>query len=118
MGEEAELRDGTWTVMFTDLVDSTAQRARIGDAAADHLRRQHDEIVTAAAREHGGRWIKGLGDGAMTAFTACTDALSAAVTVQQRVGRWNSTAREPLAVRIGISVGDLEAHAGDLHGMA
>ena len=34
--------------MFTDLVESTAQRARVGDEAADELRREHDRIVAAA----------------------------------------------------------------------
>jgi hypothetical protein len=36
------LRDGMWAVLFTDVVGSTAQRARIGDAAGDELRREHD----------------------------------------------------------------------------
>jgi len=107
-----------WAVLFTDLADSTAQRARIGDDAADTLRREHDEIVAGAAQEHRGVWIKGLGDGAMTAFGACADALAAAVTIQQRVARRNLDARDPMAMRIGVSVGDVHEEGGDLFGMA
>jgi class 3 adenylate cyclase len=113
-----ELRDGMWAVLFTDLTDSTAQRVRVGDEAADDIRREHDEIVASAVSEHRGVWVKGLGDGAMTAFAACADALAAAVDIQQRVARRNLDAREPIAVRIGLSVGDVHAERGDLHGMA
>jgi class 3 adenylate cyclase len=38
----------TATVLFTDLVGSTALRARIGEEAADELRHTHDAIVTDA----------------------------------------------------------------------
>ncbi len=40
-----QLRSGTWTIVFTDLVGSTPQRTRIGDVAADALRREHDRIL-------------------------------------------------------------------------
>src|SRR5262245_62354387 len=35
----------TYTVMFTDLVGSTAQRTRIGDQAADELHKQHHALL-------------------------------------------------------------------------
>ncbi|MCZ7629016.1 MAG: hypothetical protein M5U19_08080 [Microthrixaceae bacterium] len=35
----------TVSVMFTDLVDSTATMYRLGEAAADALRREHDEML-------------------------------------------------------------------------
>ena len=34
------------TVLFTDLVDSTAMRSRIGDDLADDVRREHDELIS------------------------------------------------------------------------
>ena len=39
---------GLTAVVFTDLVDSTELRTRIGEDAADDLRRAHDDALTAA----------------------------------------------------------------------
>jgi len=51
--------------LFTDVVDSTAWRVRVGDAAADarmaELERMSRDVVAA----HGGSVVKGLGDGVM-----------------------------------------------------
>src|SRR5207248_682268 len=40
------LRSGTWTIVFTDLVGSTAQRTRVGARAADALPRDDDLFGT------------------------------------------------------------------------
>ncbi|MGH9289490.1 MAG: ATP-binding protein [Acidimicrobiales bacterium] len=111
-----QLHSGTWTIVFTDLVGSTAQRTRIGDVAADALRREHDRILGDAVAQHGGTIVKGTGDGAMVAFAGAADALAAAVAVQQRIERRNRTAVEPLKLRVGIAIGDAEYEDGDLHG--
>lgn len=113
-----QLRSGTWTIVFTDLVGSTPQRTRIGDVAADALRREHDRILADAVAQHGGMIIKGTGDGAMVAFAGAAGALAAAVAVQQRIERRNRTAVEPLQLRVGISIGDVVYEDGDLHGTA
>src|SRR5262245_1511922 len=107
-----------WAVMFTDLVASTAQRARVGDARGDDLRREHDAIVDAAAAAHDGQVVKGTGDGAMVAFSGAADAIAAAVEIQRRIARRNLGSDEPLGLRIGISLGDLAVERGDLHGLA
>ena len=112
------LHGGMWAVVFTDMVESTRQRARIGDPAADEIRRAHDVIVRRVAEARGGHVVKGLGDGAMVAFGAAHDALAAAGAIQQEIELHNRTAPEPLALRIGISLGDVEHEDGDLHGMA
>jgi hypothetical protein len=107
-----------WAVIFTDLVGSTSQRARLGDDAADALRREHDSIVQRAAALHGGEIIKGLGDGAMVVFRGASDAMAAGAAIQQAVDRRNPVATEAINVRVGISLGDLVYESGDLHGMA
>ena len=107
-----------WAVLFTDIVGSTEQRARLGDVAGDALRREHDAIVARAAAERGGRVVKGTGDGAMVAFSAAADAIAAGIAVQQQIERHNRDASEPLALRVGISLGDLVFEGGDLHGLA
>lgn len=66
------------TVMFTDLVGSTALRARVGEDAAEVLRSLHDAILIEAITSHNGRVVKHLGDGMMAAFTSCADAVGGA----------------------------------------
>jgi class 3 adenylate cyclase len=106
----------TYTVMFTDLVDSTAQRARIGDNAADDLRRRHDALLSAQVQAHSGEVIKSTGDGIMAAFLGAADGIACAVAVQQSIHEWNESNVEQLGVRIGISLGDARLENGDLFG--
>jgi len=112
------LRSGTWAVLFTDMVGSTDQRVRLGDRAGDSLRHEHDTIVRQAALRTGGEIVKGTGDGSMVAFPGAADAIAAGIAIQQGVERRNARAEEPLAVRVGISLGDLVFEADDLHGLA
>ena len=112
------LRNGTWAVLFTDIVGSTEHRARLGDEQGDALRREHDSAVARGALSHEGHLIKGTGDGAMVAFPGAADSIAAAITIAQGVELRNRAASEPLEIRIGISVGDLVYEDGDLHGLA
>ncbi|MFN0027932.1 MAG: ATP-binding protein [Acidimicrobiales bacterium] len=105
-------------ILFTDLVGSTAMRAALGEEAADQLRRQHDQLLTAEVHAQRGVVVKGSGDGVMAAFASATDALNAAVTAQQALWRYNQTAPAgaELAVRMGLSVGDVSWEDGDCFG--
>ena len=58
-----DVRSGTVTVVFTDLVDSTALRQTLGDDDADALRPRHDAMIREACAAHGGTEVKSLGDG-------------------------------------------------------
>ena len=111
-------RSGLLAVLFTDMAGSTEQRARLGDAAGDALRREHDTIVARALRLHGGELVKGTGDGSLCSFESTVDALAVAVAIQQGVERRNRRALEPLALRAGVSAGELVFEDGDLHGLA
>jgi class 3 adenylate cyclase len=42
---EGGLTAGTATILFTDLVGSTELRTRLGDLAADEVRRAHDQLL-------------------------------------------------------------------------
>ncbi len=115
----ADGRIGTATVMFTDLVASTQLRQRLGEDAAELLRVQHDRLLTDRVESNDGRVIKRLGDGVMASFGSCTDALAAAVAIQQAIDLDNRRpGGEDLAVRIGISVGDVTFDGGDCFGLA
>ena len=108
----------TATVLFTDLVGSTELRGRLGEEAADELRRVHDRLLTQAVERNGGRVLKGLGDGIMASFPGAADAVAAAVAVQQAVDRLNRSAKGsvPLSVRVGMSAGDVAFEDDDVHG--
>ena len=108
----------TATVLFTDLVGSTELRARLGEEAAEQLRREHDRLLTEVVEANAGRVVKGLGDGIMAAFAGATDAVAAAVAIQQAVDRLNRSGKAAvaLALRVGVSAGDVSFEDDDVHG--
>ena len=81
-GMAADARVGTATVLFTDLVGSTALRTRLGEEAAEALRAEHDRLVASAIEAERGRVVKSLGDGLMAVFEASADAVAAGVAIQ------------------------------------
>src|SRR2546423_180452 len=105
----------TASVLFTDLVGSTELRGRLGEEAADELRRKHDQLLAQAVEANNGRVIKGLGDGIMATFAGASDAVSAAVAIQQAVDRLNRSGKAafPLTVRAGLSAGDVSFEDDD-----
>jgi class 3 adenylate cyclase/tetratricopeptide (TPR) repeat protein len=105
-------------VLFTDLVGSTELRGRLGEEAADELRRRHDQLLSRAVEAHNGRVVKGLGDGIMATFSGASEAVAAAVAIQQGIDRLNRSGKEavPLAVRVGLSAGDVSFEHDDVHG--
>ena len=101
---------GTWTVLFTDQVGSTAMRVRVGEEVYDGIRVDLDARVTAALAAHGVGVTKSTGDGVTAGFTSTAAALRCAVAIQQAVALRNGTTSEgagaeAVALRIGISVG-------------
>ena len=106
----------TAIVLFTDLVGSTELRSRLGEDAAEALRHKHDALVTGAVKASGGTVVKNLGDGVMATFAGATDAVGAAVAIQQAIGRHNRSGAAALGVRIGISAGDVVFEENDCFG--
>jgi class 3 adenylate cyclase/tetratricopeptide (TPR) repeat protein len=99
--------EGTVTLLFTDLVGSTELLSRIGDEAAEGVRRAHFRLLRDTVSARGGHEVKNLGDGLMVAFPSAADAVRCAIEMQQAVGRHNLRAgEEELAVRVGLHVGE------------
>lgn len=88
-------------MVFTDLVGSTDLRGRLGEDAAEELRRTHDRLLAGAVESNGGRVVKGLGDGVMAAFSGALDAVAAAVAIRQAVDRLNRSGKTPVPWRCG-----------------
>lgn len=107
-------RTATLSVLFVDVVGSTDLRVQLGEDAADDLRRGLEAGLTEATGAHGGRVVKGLGDGVLAVFDAAGDAVAAATTMHQN-------APQTVVLRIGISTGDVAVEpasnpSGDVFG--
>jgi class 3 adenylate cyclase/tetratricopeptide (TPR) repeat protein len=106
----------TAIVLFTDLVGSTELRSQLGEAAAEDLRRQHDALVTGGVVGSGGTVVKNLGDGFMATFGGASDAVAAAIAIQQAIARHNRVSGTPIQVRVGVSAGDVVYEDADCFG--
>jgi class 3 adenylate cyclase len=108
---------GIAAIVFTDLVGSTVQRVALGGESADALRRAHDRLLADAVATHHGTVAKHVGDGIMATFAGAADAVAAAVVIQQAIDAHNRRApATPLAVRVGLSLGDVTWENGDCFG--
>src|SRR5688572_9557661 len=103
---------GVVALLFTDLVRSTELLARLGDDAADELRRRHFAGLRQAVAASNGEEIKSLGDGLMVSFTSPVAALSCAVAMQ------GSVEGSGLELRVGVHAGEPIREESDLFGAA
>lgn len=107
---------GLVAILFTDLVGSTDAAARLGEERAEQLRQTHFSLLREAIKGHAGTEVKNLGDGLMVAFGAASDAAACAVAMQQAVERNNRRGDEPLAMRVGVAVGEASHEDADYFG--
>lgn len=100
------------TVLFTDIVASTAHAARVGDRGWKELLESHHELVRAELTRFRGREIDTAGDG----FFASFDGPARAVRCAQAI----TMAVRPLGVevRAGIHTGEVETIDGKVGGLA
>jgi class 3 adenylate cyclase len=106
---EGEMRIAT--VMFTDIVNSTARTAAIGHRAWRTVLDQHDVLVRAVLQRHRGREVKTMGDGFLAVFDTASPAVRCATEIL------NGAAQIGLTVRAGIHVGEVEMRNDDVSGL-
>ena len=104
------------TVLFTDMVGSTALASSMSPDAADALRREHFSALRQAVAELGGREVKNLGDGVMVVFGAASMALACAVAMQQAIERDNRGRDDAVGLRVGLSGGEVSFEDDDYFG--
>jgi class 3 adenylate cyclase len=107
----------TATVLFTDIVDSTSTRIRLGEEAADQLFARHDRVLRAVARVHRVAFIKSIGDGIMAVFDSATSAFMAATAIEHAVAAENRRSPVAIEIRSGLSSGDVIWTADDVQGL-
>jgi len=98
--------DGTVTIVFTDIVDSTVLTARLGDHAWLELLRRHNAVIEDATSAHGGTVVETQGDGSMLAFPSARRAVACAQAIQIGIDSAFADASPPIRVRIGVHTGD------------
>ena len=102
----------TSTILFTDIVSSTEQSARMGHRKWTNLTDDHDAMVRATLGRYRGREVKTTGDGFLATFDSTTRAVHAAreiVTGARTLG---------LEVRAGVHNGEIEVRPNDVVGLA
>jgi class 3 adenylate cyclase/DNA-binding CsgD family transcriptional regulator/tetratricopeptide (TPR) repeat protein len=118
-GGASALPGGLVALLFTDLVGSTDLLERLGDGAAEAIRREHFGLLRNAIAATRGREVKTLGDGVMAVFDSAVEAVGCAVEVQKAAGlRDRPTQAEPLRIRIGVHVGEPIHDEDDFFGTA
>lgn len=106
----------TATILISDLVGSTELRSKLGEERAEVVRREHDRSLIDAAEANGGTVVKGLGDGVLVMFAGAAEAVAAGVAMQRAVDLHARNEHLELAIRVGISAGDVTLEDGDCFG--
>ena len=108
---------GPVTVLFTDIVGSTAMTQALGDAGAQNVVRAHNRVVREALSANAGSEVKHTGDGIMASFNRTSDGVDAAIQIQRETAQHNLNNPElPLHLKIGLNAGEPIAEDNDLFG--
>ena len=110
--EEVELESVLATVLFTDIVDSTARQAEIGDRGWADLLRDHHAVVRGCLARYRGRELDTAGDGFFAAFDGPARAIRCAQAIVAAVRPLG------LQVRAGLHTGECRTIDGKIAGLA
>jgi class 3 adenylate cyclase len=100
------------TILFTDIVDSTAKAAELGDARWRELLQQHHALVRRNLARFQGREMDTAGDGFFASFDGPARAIRCADAITKAVGELG------LSVRAGLHTGECEAVDDKIGGIA
>jgi class 3 adenylate cyclase len=101
----------TATILFTDMVASTEQSARMGHRKWTALTDQHDTMIRATLARYRGHEVKSIGDGFLATFDATTRAVRAAVEIVTQAKNMG------IEVRAGVHLGEVEIRPDDVVGL-
>lgn len=100
------------TVLFTDIVESTARAGEMGDSRWHRLLDLHDETARRELARHSGELVKSTGDGILATFEGPGRGISFASMFR------SDLAALGLPIRTGIHTGEVELRGDDVGGMA
>jgi class 3 adenylate cyclase len=110
--EEAEFDRVLATVLFTDIVGSTAKAAELGDTAWKQLVDRHHATVRALLGRYRGTEVDTAGDGFLSTFDGPARALRCAAAITAAVRPLG------LEVRAGVHTGEVEFEGDEVRGIA
>jgi TolB-like protein/class 3 adenylate cyclase/Flp pilus assembly protein TadD len=104
-------------IMFTDMVGYSALTQR-NEALALALVAEQQRLLRPIFAQHGGREVKGTGDGFLVEFSSALQAVRCAIAIQTALVEQNASAASErrIQVRIGLHLGDVEVRDGDVFG--
>ncbi|MFI7230059.1 ATP-binding protein [Nonomuraea angiospora] len=107
----------TATILFTDVVSSTAMRIRLGEERANEVFRRLYQLLRSVVTASGSTFTKSLGDGLMAVFDSATAGLDAVIAVQQAVADENERAPDKISIRAALAAGDVCWGHDDVSGL-
>jgi len=100
------------TILFTDIVGSTARAATLGDDRWRDLLDNHDAVVRHELARFQGLEVNTAGDGFVATFISPSVALRCAEAIVDAVAALG------IEVRVGVHSGEVEVRGDDIAGMA
>ena len=100
------------TVLFTDIVGSTAKAVELGDARWRQLLGEHHTLVRRQLARHRGVEVDTAGDGFFATFDGPARAIHCAAAISHDVRQLG------LEIRAGLHTGECEMHDGGVGGIA
>lgn len=100
------------TILMTDVVESTATAARLGDSRWRQLLSEHNRLIRGRFDRYGAHEINTTGDGFIATVPSALAALRCAAAISAGVQDLG------LTVRIGVHTGEVEIVGDDLRGVA
>ena len=100
------------SIVFTDIVDSTALAVAHGSAAWRDIVASHNEESERIIDHHEGRLVKTTGDGVIALFDSAERAVRAAAAMSEAIRTLD------LRLRSGVHTGEVELIQGDVRGVA
>lgn len=118
MGQPAPHARVVRTFMFTDIEDSTALLAKMGDDRWSEVLRWHDSTLRRLFERFDGQEIKqrGGGDGFFVAFTSAEAAVDCSLAIQQAIAEGGGEGRPPIRVRVGVHEAEANRSVDDYGG--
>ena len=100
------------SVLFTDIVDSTATLHRVGDVAWRDLLIAHNRLLREDLNTFRGREVATTGDGFLAVFDGATRAVRCGMAMVRSAGTLG------LSIRVGVHTGEVEFIGEEARGLA
>src|SRR5207248_8748387 len=100
------------TILFTDIVDSTARARDAGDAWWKRTVAMHEDVVRSVIASFGGREVETAGDSFLVVFDSAESAIRCGLALVEAL------AAIQLPIRVGIHSGEVVRSGDHVRGLA